>query len=761
MTSWWQSIFQTTVDAYYAGNPDAGLHTCEWLLSVGGLPPEIERQTRRNLVFYAPKLSDLVARTAQSEIELPVPGGWSRFNPSIAIGPDGLRMIVRSSNYRMSPQLRYTVLDTGVIIRTTNYLVDLGPDLQILTVEAIDDYALRPDPPPYPVSGFEDARLFRHRDAWWFSATVRDRHPLGICQIALIRLEGAWPQDMHLLSDAGDGHEKNWMPAPEDDDSGLRFVYRCEPTMILSFDDAAKNVVPEVSHAGPVIARHWSGGSQAIPVDGGRLALVHEAVDFDDGGRVYTHRWIWFDSAWRLARLSPPFIFHDRGVEYAAGLARRGDDLVVSYGIWDREAWLATLPVEEVLPLLAPPLDPEEAAAEMRVAATHHLSASSESAMASPPASDIAPSTRIAVEANGITPLESGCVTIVSTTLTGNSRDIIGDALRSVVEWVDWVLVVDTDVTDDTLSIAREIAGDKLIVRPFPWRDDFAAARNFALTAAAETGADWAVGLDSDERLDRGGIDVRSRLAAAEVDVLYVAHANGTYAKERFFRLPVRGCYVGPTHEAFNSGGSLPGMLEGVRFEELAKSEEGYRRKAERDVAILTRYTAEHPDDPRWFYYLGDSLSGLGRHDEAIAAFRICASSDGWDEEGAWALYRAAECFLKLDRPVEAIEACAAGMARHAGLAELPWLAAYASWHAGTPAQAVYWAQQAIALGHFAGAGGSVPRSGFRHPPALWEGPYDVLRFALRRVGDDTGADEAERLFHEAKAARETAGSMR
>jgi tetratricopeptide (TPR) repeat protein len=193
----------------------------------------------------------------------------------------------------------------------------------------------------------------------------------------------------------------------------------------------------------------------------------------------------------------------------------------------------------------------------------------------------------------------------------------------------------------------------------------------------------------------------------------------------------------------------------------MAKSEEGYRRKAERDVGILTRYTAEHPDDPRWFYYLGDSLSGLGRHDEAIAAFRICASSDGWDEEGAWALYRAAECFLKLDRPVEAVEACAAGMARHAGLAELPWLAAYASWHAGIPAQAVYWAQQAIALGHFAGAGGSVPRSGFRHPPALWEGPYDVLRFALRRVGDDTGADEAERLFHEAKAARETAGSMR
>jgi tetratricopeptide (TPR) repeat protein len=754
MPNWWQPIFQTTVDAYYAGNLDIGLRTCERLLSGDGLPPEIERQTRRNLVFYAPKLSDLVARTAQSQIELPVPGGWSCFNPSIATGPDGLRMTVRSSNYRMSPQLRYTVLDTDGIIRTTNYLVDLAPDLQILTVEAIDDHALRPDPPPFPVSGFEDARLFRHRDAWWFSTTVRDRHPLGICQIALVRLEGAWSQDMHLLSDAGDGHEKNWMPAPQDDDNLLRFVYRCEPTVILRFDDAVNGVTPEVRHPGPVIARHFSGGSQAIPVDGGRLALVHEAVDFEDGGRVYTHRWIWFDSAWRLARLSPPFIFHDRGVEYAAGLARREDDLVVSYGIGDREAWLATLPLDEVLPLLAPPLDPEEAAAEMRAAAPRHQPA------ASPTAPDGGALSARDSAAGGTTPFARGRVTIISITLTGNNHDIIGDALRSVVDWVDWLLVIDTGISDATLAIAREIAGNKLLVREFPWGDDFAAG-NFALTAAAETGANWAVGLDSDERLNRGGVDVRSQLAAAEADVLHVAHANGTYAKERFFRLPVRGRYVGPTHEAFISDEGFVGTLEGVRFDELTKSEEGYRRKAERDVAILTRYTAEHPDDPRWFYYLGDSLAGLGRHDEAIAAFRACASIDGWDEEGAWALYRAAECLLKLDRPEEAVEACAAGMARHAGLAELPWLAAYASWHAGTPAQAVYWARQAIALGHFAGAGGSVPRSGFCHPPALWEGPYDVLRFALRCLGDNTGADEAERLFHEAKAARETAGSMR
>jgi hypothetical protein len=357
--------------------------------------------------------------------------------------------------------------------------------------------------------------------------------------------------------------------------------------------------------------------------------------------------------------------------------------------------------------------------------------------------------------ADGITPFSAAGPTIVSMTLTGNSREIIGDALRSVVDWVDWVLVVDTGVTDDTLRIAREVAGEKLVVRQFPWREDFAAARNFALEAAAETGADWAVTLDTDERLIVGDFDPREALRTAPIDMLHANHVGGSYGKERFFRLPAKGRFVGPTHEAFIREGGPAGVLDEVRFEELGKSPEQYRHKVERDVAILSRHTAEHPNDPRWFYYLGDSLAGLGRHEEAIAAWRICASLNGWDEEGAWAMYRAAESFLKLERPVDAIEACAVGMAKHAGLAELPWLAAYACWQAGRPAQAVYWATHAVVMGQFAGAAKTVPRIGFRHPPALWEGPYDVLRFALRAIGDETSADEAERLYHEAKAARE------
>ena len=337
-------------------------------------------------------------------------------------------MIVRSTNYTMTRQLHYMIHDETGVIRTTNLLLDLSPDLEIMHVEEIDDRPVRLNPPLFPVAGFEDCRLFAHQGSWWFSGTVRDRNQEGVCQIALVRLDGATTAQVQLLSDASTRrHEKNWMPVPGDD--ALRFVYAAFPTIIVRHEDA-EMATPEFIQPAPLVARRCSGGSQVIPLDGGGLCLMHEAVNFEDGGRVYTHRWVWFDAGWTLARLSPPFRLHDRGVEFAAGVARRGDDLVISYGVWDREAWLATVRMAEILSLLAPPLDGDQIAAEMRATAT--LVAMSSGHDTQPTATVPATAARDASRAGEITPLSVPTPTIVATTLSGNSREIIGDALRSV-----------------------------------------------------------------------------------------------------------------------------------------------------------------------------------------------------------------------------------------------------------------------------------------------------------------------------------------
>jgi tetratricopeptide (TPR) repeat protein len=348
---------------------------------------------------------------------------------------------------------------------------------------------------------------------------------------------------------------------------------------------------------------------------------------------------------------------------------------------------------------------------------------------------------------------------IVSTTLTGSNADIIRDALATVVAQVDRCIVIDTGAQDDTLAVARDVAGDKLLVREFPWRNDFAAARNFALQAATEAGARWAVTVDTDERLAfEPGADLHRLLGRTRAKVLLVSHTDGSYAKERIVRLPAKVKWNGPTHEALleqRTGESE--ILQGVRFSELVKDAAGMRRKYERDVAILSGYVGEHPTEPRWHYYLGASLHDLRRYDEAIESFRTCAALRGWAEEGAWACYRAGECCCSLRRWVEAIELCAQGLAIRPATAELAWLAGWASFNARRYEDAIAWSNMAVVNGLYDGAGASFARIGFRHPSALYEGPYDVLRWTFDRLGNSAASRAAAVEWAAAKQAREKA----
>lgn len=165
-------------------------------------------------------------------------------------------------------------------------------------------------------------------------------------------------------------------------------------------------------------------------------------------------------------------------------------------------------------------------------------------------------------------------------------------------------------------------------------------------------------------------------------------------------------------------------------------------------MEILTKHTAAHPTDPRWFYYLGDAYSILGEHEQAVAAFHRCSDLRGWDEEGAWAMYRAAESLQQLNRYDEAIEALAKGMSRHPGIPELPWFASFLSYNAGDHQHAAWWAR--LATVHDCYKGTCPPRVGFEHPFARYEGPYDVLHWSLLALGDMVGAADAERMFQEA-----------
>jgi len=346
-----EHLHQLAVHAYYAGEFDAGRRACERLLGMD-LTPEKERLVRRNRSWYTQTIDDLVGCKLRRFAVEPAIDGWSTFNPTIVAHDDGYLAIVRSSNYRIVDG-RYAIPPTDCDrIRTINVLCTLDADLSVLSQSAIPD-AIYPKS-DYPVDGFEDCRLNAINGELRVSATVRNwaGHD-GTCRIAtatLLPYMGSMI-DATLLDEPVSGrHEKNWMPIV----GAEVFLYSCWEQGRTAFVSRNGNAW-KIDRRGesPAIARGWRGGSQLVDVGDGRwLALVHEVAD-DDGGRIYEHRFVLFGDSCDILGWSPAFACREtRAIEFAAGLARRGDQLVATFGVRDAEAWLAEMSLLEVLGMI-------------------------------------------------------------------------------------------------------------------------------------------------------------------------------------------------------------------------------------------------------------------------------------------------------------------------------------------------------------------------------------------------------------------------
>jgi glycosyltransferase involved in cell wall biosynthesis/predicted GH43/DUF377 family glycosyl hydrolase len=275
--------------------------------------------------------------------------GWVAMNPSIINENDELKVLVRMVNYTITPEGQYEIRDTtGTAnstnpIHTRNYFATLDDELKIVAIHELQMPSEWPEP-KYPlVIGFEDSRIFEHGERFWTISTVRELNEQGLCQQVLTPLDGnSYSNDWIVFeSDRGE-HEKNWMPWPRR--GPMQFVYRLGSLIGLEGHGAYHR--PEFDPS------RISGGSQVIDVGNCFLALVHEA-NFIPGrpNRFYQHRFVAFDEDGKVLRISRPFYFHDRQIEFAAGLAYIPEkrQLVASYGIRDCEAWLATMDVDEVM----------------------------------------------------------------------------------------------------------------------------------------------------------------------------------------------------------------------------------------------------------------------------------------------------------------------------------------------------------------------------------------------------------------------------
>jgi len=212
-----------------------------------------------------------------------------------------------------------------------------------------------------------------------------------------------------------------------------------------------------------------------------------------------------------------------------------------------------------------------------------------------------------------------------------NEERVLSRCLETLRGVVDEIVVVDTGSTDSTRRIAETFAST---IHSYLWNDDFAAARNFALSKAS---GEYVLSIDADEYLI-GPASARSQLdtfvrrhdpgIVGTVDIVSptgtgAASAQSVFAAQRFFRRE-RFRFVGAIHEqlvpVFGEKLAAPTGLR-LMHTGYAQDLSSPDHKSHRNKRMLLAELARHPDDEYYLYQLGRAHFALHEYADAATAF--------------------------------------------------------------------------------------------------------------------------------------------
>lgn len=248
-----------------------------------------------------------------------------------------------------------------------------------------------------------------------------------------------------------------------------------------------------------------------------------------------------------------------------------------------------------------------------------------------------------------------------------NEVEVLPRLFRSVKDYIDYYVIVDTGSTDDTIAlIRREMSayGIEGEVHERPWVN-FGVNRQQALELAVAAGkADWLLFIDADEEL---GVSDPKFYEKLEPGVSYdiEKHQNGIrYVVPHLVNIKgSRFKWEGPVHNYLMT---LEGPKERVARKDVwivyhlgegAKSRGlTEEQKYLRDAKLLEEELAKNPDDTRSRFYLAQSYRDAGQLERAYAEYKQRAQmEDGWDEETYMAQVEAGRMAVELDKPEEVV----------------------------------------------------------------------------------------------------------
>jgi hypothetical protein len=213
------------------------------------------------------------------------------------------------------------------------------------------------------IRGYEDGRLFAYDGKLYASVTVCDLDlgpsyaGLPPPKMALLELAAdyAITKVTPLLGPWNKYVQKNWMPIDKSSGSCLRWMYSCEPLLMLDYSLTDERFQPLAGGSDFAAIGDMRGGSQLICIEHdsygpGMLCVTHEVPS--GGQRSYLHRCVFTTMEGVVVARTEPFYFAKHGIEFCAGLAYDGARLVASFGSDDATVNLGVFSLARVFQLL-------------------------------------------------------------------------------------------------------------------------------------------------------------------------------------------------------------------------------------------------------------------------------------------------------------------------------------------------------------------------------------------------------------------------
>ncbi|HET6461643.1 MAG TPA: tetratricopeptide repeat protein [Syntrophales bacterium] len=246
--------------------------------------------------------------------------------------------------------------------------------------------------------------------------------------------------------------------------------------------------------------------------------------------------------------------------------------------------------------------------------------------------------------------------TISCCMIVKNEESFLENCLKSVINYVNEIIIVDTGSTDETVHIAKKFT-DRVYFHP--WEGSFSKARNQSLQYAT---CDWIFIIDGDEELVVGSGEklLQAVREAGKADAIHIntisiysgGKKTARHNSERLFRNNGVIHYEGIVHnrvigQTCNKHSTIELMHYGYNVEEK-KAVEKYIRTTE----LLKHQLRETPDNPMLHHYLGASHLARAMYrecaNESVLAIELAEKQGSTDPIYLWTCHNAAISFFHL-----------------------------------------------------------------------------------------------------------------